>query len=218
MSGKLVGYARVSTEFQDAGLESQIKDLTDANCDIIYNESVSSVAERPEFAAALAELQPGDTLVVTKMDRLARSILDLLHLVENFNKKGFALRILNLGGDTVDTRSATGRLMLSMLASFAQFEREMMLERQKCGIAKAKAEGKYRGRAPTAMRKADEVLAMHERHWPIARIARELKIGRTSVYRVLEANGVADDRVVGRDHSRRIFVRKVRPLEIRAEG
>ena len=218
MTGKLVGYARTSTEDQIAGLQSQIDDLTAANCDIIFNEQVSSVADRPEFAAALAELQLGDTLVVTKMDRLARSILDLLHLVENFNKKGFALRILNLGGDTVDTRSATGRLMLSMLASFAQFEREMMLERQKCGIAKARAEGKYRGRHPSAMLQAERIIELHERGWRKSAMAKELRISVRSVNRVLEAKGVDRARILVRKPAGGFSCRKGAPLEIRAEG
>ena len=212
----LIGYARTSTTEQVAGLEGQIRDLTAAGADVIYNEQVSSVGERPEFEAALAALRPGDTLVVTKMDRLVRSIVDLLNLVENFNKSGFALRILNLGGDTVDTRSATGRLMLSMLASFAQFEREIMLERQRDGIAKACAEGKYRGRAPTAMRKSAEVLDLYARGWPIARLARQLSIARGSVYRILDANGVPHDRVVVRNPRGGLPRRNGRPEAITA--
>ena len=211
---RLVGYARTSTEDQIAGLEAQIADLTAAGCVIIYNEQVSSVGERPEFEAALRDLQPGDTLVVTKMDRLARSIVGLLNLVEEFNQKGFSLRILNLGGDVVDTKSATGRLMLSMLASFAQFEREIMLERQRCGIAKARAEGKYRGRAPTAARQAAQIIELHAAGWPIARLARELKIGRTSVYRILEAEGVAYERVVVRKPDRGVSRRPLVAREI----
>ncbi|HQU47301.1 MAG TPA: recombinase family protein [Pirellulales bacterium] len=187
---KLVGYARTSTTEQVAGLEAQIRDLTAAGAEIIYNEQVSSVGERPEFEAALATLEAGDTLVVTKMDRLARSIVDLLNLVENFNKSGFTLRILNLGGDTVDTRSATGRLMLSMLASFAQFEREIMLERQRDGIAKAKSEGKYRGGAPTARRKSAQVLEMRNEGKTLSEIARALGVSRASVGRILERNGL----------------------------
>ena len=218
MSNRLIAYARCSTTDQVAGLEEQIRDLTKAGADIIFNEMVSSVADRPEFAAALAELQPGDTLVVTKMDRLARSILDLLHLVENFNKKGFALRILNLGGDTVDTRSATGRLMLSMLASFAQFEREMMLERQKCGIAKARAEGKYRGRHPSAMNQAERVVELHLSGWRKLAIAKELGICTKSVNRVLDAQGVSRDRVLIRQPRGGFSCRNGAPLEIRAEG
>jgi DNA invertase Pin-like site-specific DNA recombinase len=97
-----------------------------------------------------------DTLVVTKLDRLARSARHLSELIDQLEAKGVTLRILNFGGDAVDTRGATGRLMLNMFAAMAQFEREMMLERQREGIAKAKAEGRYRGRKPTARAKAQE--------------------------------------------------------------
>lgn len=199
---RLVGYSRTSTLDQQAGLEAQIRDLTAVGCDVIYNEQVSSVGVRPEFDAALADLQRGDTLVVTKMDRLARSIVKLLELVEDLNKRGVNLRILNMGGDVVDTKSATGRLMLSMLASFAQFEREIMLERQKEGILKARIGGKYRGRAPTAKAHAAEVVAMQAKGWAIARIAREVGISRASVYRILEAEGVPYDPVLGCEYRR----------------
>lgn len=200
----LIGYARTSTEDQIAGLDAQIRDLTAAGCDVIYNEQVSSVGERPEFEAALANLTPGDTLVVTKMDRLARKVVDLLELVESFNKSGLALRILNMGGDVVDTRSATGRLLLSLLASVAQFEREIMLERQREGIAKAKAEGKYRGRAPTAARQSAEVVEMFWKGVSPSAVSRNLSISRASVYRILEAEGVPYARMVVGEPRRRV--------------
>jgi len=97
--------------------------------------------------------------------------------------KRVGLRILNFGGDTVDTRSATGRLMLNMFAAMAQFEREIMLERQQEGIAKAKADGKYKGRRPTARAKADEAVQMFRAGKRVAHIAKDLGIGRGSVYR-----------------------------------
>ena len=146
MTGRLIAYARTSTFFQDAGLESQIRDLTAANVDVIYNEQVSSVLERAELDAALEDLQPGDKLVVCKLDRLARSVIGLWKIIEVLEQKGCGLRILNFGGEVVDTRSATGKLILTIFAGFAQFEREMMLERQRPGIAKAQAERKYKGR------------------------------------------------------------------------
>jgi len=98
-----------------------------------------------------------------------------------------ALRILNLGGETVDTSSATGRLTLTIFAGFAQFEREIMLERQREGIAKAKAEGKYKGRAPTARAKTDEVRKLSNDGRSPTEIAKALGIGRASVYRILES-------------------------------
>src|SRR5439155_12453212 len=126
-------------------------------------------------------------------DRLARSARHLIELTEKLEAKGVSLRILNLGGDTVDTRGATGRLMLNMFAAMAQFEREMMLERQREGIAKAKAEGKYKGRKPTARAKADDAVQMFRDGMRVAHIAKELGIGRGSVYRALEAAGTTGE-------------------------
>jgi DNA invertase Pin-like site-specific DNA recombinase len=198
MTGRLVGYARTSGLDQVAGLDAQIRDLIAARCDVIFNEQVSSVGERPEFEAALADLSAGDTLVVCKVDRLARSTVGLWSIVERLDRMGAGLRILNLGGEVVDTKSATGKLILTIFAGFAQFEREMMLERQREGIAKARAEGKYRGRAASASLKADEVIQLHRDGWPIARLARKLGMGRTSVYRILDAKGVSYERVMQR--------------------
>jgi DNA invertase Pin-like site-specific DNA recombinase len=107
--------------------------------------------------------------------------------------KRVGLRILNFGGDAVDTRSATGRLMLNMFAAMAQFEREIMLERQQEGIAKAKADGKYKGRRPTARAKADEAVQMFRAGKRVAHIAKDLGIGRGSVYRALEAAGLTGE-------------------------
>ena len=181
----LIGYARTSTLDQTAGLEAQRRDLTAAGCTRIYEEHVSSVdmAARTELKSVLSFLREGDTLVATKLDRLARSTRHLMEIVEKLEERKASLRILNLG---IDTATPTGRLLLTMLGGIAQFEREIMLERQREGIAKAKSEGKYRGRAPTARAKADEVRALREQGVGGAEIAKRLGIGRSSVYRILE--------------------------------
>jgi DNA invertase Pin-like site-specific DNA recombinase len=101
-----------------------------------------------------------------------------------------ALRILNFGGDVVDTRGATGRLILNMFTAFGQFERETMLERQREGIAKAKAEGKYKGRKPTARAKAPEIVRLVLEGQPVATVARTCGVSRASVYRSLELAGI----------------------------
>lgn len=189
----LVGYARTSTADQDSGLEAQRRDLAQAGCERIFAEQVSSVAERPELQAALDFVRQGDTLVVTKPDRLARSVSDLLGIITRLEAKGVALRVLSMGGAQVDTSTPTGRLMLTMLGAVAEFERALMLERQREGIAKAKAEGKYRGRKPTAFLKADKVREMASLGFRPAQIARLAGIGRSSVYRILAAGtGVAE--------------------------
>jgi DNA invertase Pin-like site-specific DNA recombinase len=105
--------------------------------------------------------------------------------VDRLERKGVTLRILNFGGDAVDTRGATGRLMLNMFAAMAQFEREMMLERQREGIARAKAQGKYKCRKPTARAKAQDALRLFREGKKVAHIAKQLEIGRGSVYRAL---------------------------------
>jgi DNA invertase Pin-like site-specific DNA recombinase len=124
----------------------------------------------------VAFARQGDTLVVTKVDRLARSTIGLWDIVKELDGKGVALRVLNLGGETVDTQSATGRLILNIFSGVAQFEQEMMLERQKEGIAKAKAEGVCKGRKPTARAKAEEVRKMHAEGRTPTEIAKALGI------------------------------------------
>ncbi len=181
----LIGYARTSTTEQKAGLEAQHRDLSAEGCEKIFAEHVSSVAERAELERALEFIREGDTLVVTKLDRLARSVTTAWHVVEHLERKGAGLRILNLGGDRVDTKSATGKLILTIFSGFAQFEREMMLERQKEGIAKAKTEGRYKGRPPSAKLKADLVRTLAAEGKTPTDIAKALGIGRGSVYRAL---------------------------------
>jgi DNA invertase Pin-like site-specific DNA recombinase len=188
--GILIGYARTSTLEQQAGLDAQLRDLKAAGCKKLFTEQVSSVAERERLSAVLDYAREGDTLVVTKLDRLARSARHLLELVDALEAKGVTLRILNLGGDTVDTRGATGRLILNVFAAFAQFEREMMLERQREGIAKAKAEGRYKGRKPTARAKAPDAIRLFREGKRVAHIAKELGVGRASVYRALDEAGL----------------------------
>lgn len=181
----IVGYARTSTVEQEAGLAAQDRDLHAAGCERVFSERVSSLAKRAQLEAALDFVREGDALVVTKLDRLARSVPDLLALVARLEAKKVSLRVLSMGGSEVDTRTPTGRLMLTMLGAVAEFERALMLERQREGIAKAKAEGKYRGRVPTAQRQAEQVHRMKAEGVRPVEIARQLGIGRASVYRIL---------------------------------
>lgn len=177
------GYARTSTIEQQAGFDAQLRDLTAAGAEKIFKEQVSSVAERPELDRLLGILRPDDVLIVTKLDRLARSVANLVGITEQIAKAGATLKIL---GMNLDTGNAQGRLMLNVFGSIAQFEREMMLERQREGIAKAKAEGKYTGRKPLDAAIVAKVKQMHADKRRPTDIARQLGIGRTSVYRALE--------------------------------
>ena len=183
--GQLIGYARTSTTDQKAGLAAQLRDLNAAGCTKVFHEELSSVAtKRPQLDAALDYLREGDTLIVTKPDRLARSTLDLLQIAKGLEGEGVTLRILSLD---LNTSTPTGKLMLTVLGGIATFERDLMLERQREGIAKAKAEGKYKGRAPTARRKAADVVRLKAEGMTGAAIAAQLGIGRASVFRILRS-------------------------------
>lgn len=182
LNSMIIGYARTSTTEQKAGLEAQLRDLNATGVEKVFQEQVSSIAQRAQLEAALEWVRAGDALVVTKPDRLARSISALVEIVDRLERKQVTLRILSMG---VDTGTPTGRLMLTMLGGIAQFEREIMLERQREGIAKAKAEGKYRGRAPTARKQAATVQALAAQGVSRQDIAMRLGISRASVYRVL---------------------------------
>jgi DNA invertase Pin-like site-specific DNA recombinase len=181
----LIGYARTSTVEQAAGLDAQVRDLRAAGCEKVFSERVSSVTRRAQLDAALDFSRDGDVLTVAKPDRLARSTADLLAIVAGLEAKGVGLLILSMGGQPLDTRSPTGRLMLTMLGAVAEFERALMLERQREGIAKAKAEGKYQGRAPTARRMSDDVMRLRGLGVKPTQIAAQLGIGRASVYRII---------------------------------
>ena len=135
----LIGYARTSTVEQVAGLEAQEVALGATGCNKLFAEQASSVAQRDQLAAALDWVREGDTLVVTRLDRLARSTADLLGIVAMLERKRVALRILDFGGSEVDTKSPTGRMLLTMFAAVAEFERAIMLERQRVGVARPRA-------------------------------------------------------------------------------
>src|SRR5271168_5112963 len=159
----LVGYARTSSLGQVAGLEAQERELRAAGCEKIFREQVSSVTHRDQLEAALDFCRDGDQFIVTKLDRLARSVGDLLNIVARLESRKVSLRVLSMSGSQpLDTSTSMGRLMLSVIGAVGQAERETMLERQREGIAKAKRDGKYRGRAPTARRRADEIIRLKE--------------------------------------------------------
>jgi DNA invertase Pin-like site-specific DNA recombinase len=181
----IIGYARTSTLEQEAGFDAQVRDLKAAGCERLFTEQISSVARREQLEALIDFAREGDVIVVTKLDRLARSMLDLMNIKARLDAKGIELRILAI---QLDTSTPTGKLMMNVLGSVAQFEREMMLERQREGIAKAKADGKYRGRAPTARAKAGEVAELKAQGLGPTAIAKRLGISVRSVYRMDSVN------------------------------
>ena len=178
----LIGYARVSSTDQNYDL--QITALKNAGCKKIFSEKISGTTiARPELEACLDYLREGDTLLVTRIDRLARSLRDLQNLVYDLRKQGIELKAIE---QPIDTSSAAGKAFLDMLGVFAEFETNLRKERQLEGIVKAKAEGKYKGRKPTAKAKAAQVLDLIGQGLTRQAVADQLGIGVASVYRVLK--------------------------------
>ncbi|WP_404404693.1 recombinase family protein [Jeotgalibacillus malaysiensis] len=140
------GYARVSSSGQK--LDSQIKLLKEAGCDKVFQEKLSGREKenRTEFNRLLSVVKDGDVVVVTKLDRFARSTKDALHIIDELNKSGVDLIVLNMGGDKLDTSKPIGKLMVTVLSGIAEFEADMIRERQAEGIALAKSRGVYKGR------------------------------------------------------------------------
>lgn len=175
-----IGYARVSTAGQD--LTSQVAALRQAGCDPIREEKRSGASRegRTELQTVLDFLRAGDTLMVTRVDRLARSIGDLQDIVRQLKAKGAHLKATE---QPIDTGSAAGKAFLDMLGVFAEFETNLRRERQMEGIARAKDRGVYKGRP----RKIDPsaVERLRVQGLGASEIARQLRIGRASVYRLL---------------------------------
>lgn len=177
----LIGYARVSSISQS--LDLQLEALAAAGCEKVFSEKRSGTTTdgRDALEQALDFAREGDTLIVTRLDRLARSMLDLKQIVAGLASKGVTFRCLQQGG--IDTTRPDGKLLLNILASFAEFETDLRRERQRDGIDKAKAAGVYKGR-PVSIN-VDKIRAMRAAGDGPARIARTLGIGRASVYRHL---------------------------------
>jgi DNA invertase Pin-like site-specific DNA recombinase len=178
----IYGYARVSTTDQDLGIQEG--KLREAGCTIVRAEKVTGTSreKRTELNTLLDFIRAGDVLMVTKVDRLARSIGDLQDIVRALKARGASLRATD---QPIDTSTAAGKAFLDMLGVFAEFETNLRKERQMEGISKAKAEGRYKGRPGTIS--ADEVRRMKADGLGATQIAKRLNIGRASVYRLLEA-------------------------------
>jgi len=178
----IYGYARVSTTDQDLAIQEAA--LRAAGCEIVRSEkrSGTSTEGRSELQNLIDFTRKGDAIVVTRVDRLARSIADLAGIVRTLENKGVSLRATE---QPIDTGTAAGRAFLQMLGVFAEFETAIRKERQMEGIAKAKAEGVYKGRKPSI--DTLQVRTLAAEGVGATEIARRLGIGRASVYRVLEA-------------------------------
>jgi len=180
------GYARVSTADQDLTIQQDA--LKAAGCDVVRAEKVSGTSRtgRVELDTLLVFLRPGDTLVVTRIDRLARSVKDLQDIVHDLRNKGVALRVTE---QPIDTSTAAGKAFLDMLSVFAEFETNLRKERQREGIAKAKAEGIYVGRKPSI--DASQVRRLALQGIGATEIADRLEIARASVYRLLKIDSLS---------------------------
>ena len=179
----IIGYARVSSLGQS--LDVQDEQLRSAGCERVFSEKITGTTTkgRDRLEEAITYSREGDVLVVTRLDRLARSLVDLRGIVDRLSAKGVGFRALQQGA--IDTTRSDGRLMLNILASFAEFETDIRKERQMEGIAKAKAASVYKGRKPSVP--IDEVRRLASEGVGPTAIAKRLGIGRASVYRALSA-------------------------------
>lgn len=173
-----IGYARVSTIDQDLG--RQIAALKAAQCDRIFEEKISGAkSSRPELDRMLESLRPGDIVVVQKLDRLGRSVMNLLQLMQDFKNREIGFVSLS---DSIDTSTAAGRMMFNMLASLAEFERELIVERVNHGLAHARSQGRVGGR-PKANHAS--ILLMAGTGQTHSEIARKLNVSTKTVKRVV---------------------------------
>ena len=177
----IVGYARVSSSGQS--LEVQLDQLRLAGCEKVFSETKSgkTAVDRVQLGHALDYVREGDVFVVTRLDRLARSMVDLRQMVDRLNDKGVGFRALQQGA--IDTTKSEGRLLLNVLASFAEFELDIRKERQAEGIAKAKANGVYKGRPRTVDH--SEIIKLLDQGMKPSHVAGRLAIGRATVYRAI---------------------------------
>lgn len=183
-----VGYARVSTTGQS--LDVQMSKLEAAGCDKIYQEKRSGkTASRPEFKKCLEYIRSGDTLIITKLDRLARSVIHLSQIADRFQTEGIELVVID---QSIDTATSTGRLMFNMLSCIAEFENDLRSERQKEGIAKAKEKGvKFGRRSKLTPELEDKIVSLRESK-SVADIAIETDLGVATIYRVLAGKNDAN--------------------------
>jgi len=179
----LVGYARVSTV--DQNLDLQRDALEGAGVERIFQESASGASrDRPQLEAALDYVRAGDTLVVWRLDRLGRSLSHLLSVVEDLTERGVHLRSVQ---ESIDTGTATGRMTLAIFGALAEFERELIQERTRAGLAAARARGRKGGR-PSVMTpaKARSAKALIKAETPLSEVAASLGVSRATLYRWLE--------------------------------
>jgi len=179
----IIGYARVST--QDQNLDRQLDNLTAKGCEKIYQEKITGkLTSRPELDKMLEAIRPGDTLVIDSFSRLSRSTKDLLAMVEALTAKG--IHIVSLK-EQLDTSTATGRMMLTMLSALSQFERDLISERTHDGLKAARARGRMGGRPTVDSAKMAQALKMYgTQQFTVAEITASTGISAPTLYRALK--------------------------------
>lgn len=194
-----IGYARVSTK--DQNLDLQLAELEKVGCEKVYSEHKSGLKARLELAEAIKYLRKGDILVVYKFDRLGRSLSDLLSVISELHEKGVEIMSLK---DNIDTSSVSGKLMMHIFASLAEFERDLIVERTQAGRKAAMAKGKKMGRPKLKRNKKAKATAMlYEKNLSIDQIQEQLGIrSKSTVYRYL--------RMEGFEPTRKIYLRKTK--------
>ncbi|KRE10131.1 resolvase [Bacillus sp. Root239] len=194
------GYARVSSVGQN--LTAQIRKLEEVGCDLVFKEKVSGRKkdDREQFNMLLEKVHKGDTIVVTKLDRFARSTKDALSTIEYLNNKDVSLIVLNMGGDKVDTGTAIGKLMITVLSGIAEFEADMIKERQLEGIEEAKKRGVYKGRPAKYTEKhrgLQHALDLFYNRGTNKKTVKEIeeitKISRATIYRAVKEREIGFD-------------------------
>ena len=177
-----IGYARVSTKHQRESLDHQIGLLKNAGCSEIYSEVISgSNSKRPELTKLLGKIQANDTLVITSVDRLGRSLKDLITIISNLKDNSVNFQSLK---EQMDTSTDTGMLMFNMMGSIAEFERSLINRRIYEGVKRAKDLGKYKGRTYSADKtiRQEYVKMMKSGNYPISYIAKMAKVTRQTLY------------------------------------
>lgn len=187
MTGVLIGYARVSTDKQDATMQREALRAAGVAPNVLYVDEglTGSTRERPALREATAACRAGDTLMVTRLDRLARSVPDARDLVDELTRKGVRLRI---GESVHDPDDPTGRLLFNALAMVAEFEADLIRARTREGMRVAKAKGKLRGKKPklTAAVEGHLVAEFHSVDYSVNELARRYEVGVATVYRAVE--------------------------------
>jgi DNA invertase Pin-like site-specific DNA recombinase len=190
----ILGYARVSTDDQD--LAGQRKRLASAGAFRVFEDVISGKTfDRPGLTGLLDHIRPGDTLAVVRLDRLGRSLRELLDVVETLKKRGIALLSLE---EKIDTSSAAGELVFPVFGAIAQFERRLIAERTRDGMNVARAKGRTPGRPPLDLEKLYAAMLLMKGGMPPTKAARQIGLGRSTLYREIQANAKRQSPVGGR--------------------